>query len=99
MRLDVLVRVNLPSVQRRIEMEVNAGERHVARLRHRVLYRSEGGRLLRFHGTITPEVGETDFTLEARPARQFRDWSNQWVVAKYGALPFQVVSAKISPTG
>jgi hypothetical protein len=37
-------------------------------------------------------------TLEARPSRQFRDWRDEAAVAAYGALPFQVVSADISPS-
>ncbi|NUS22566.1 MAG: hypothetical protein HOQ25_22720, partial [Mesorhizobium sp.] len=37
--------------------------------------------------------------LEARPSRQFRVWDNEQAVATYGALPFQIVSAKFSRTG
>ena len=98
LHLVLLVKVGIPPVRRRVEMEINSGERHIARLRYRTFTRADGTRLLRFNGTIRPEPGETLVTLEARPSRQFRDWRDEATVAAYGALPFQLVSADISPS-
>ncbi|WP_296744441.1 nucleotidyltransferase family protein [Mesorhizobium sp.] len=95
--LDVVVRIVVPPVRRRIEMEINSGDRHVARLRWMAISRNGGERVLRFRGKVS--LGETGraLVLEARPSRQFRVWDNERTVATYGALPFQLVSAKFSP--
>ncbi|MEZ2328584.1 nucleotidyltransferase family protein [Mesorhizobium sp. RCC_202] len=95
--LDVVVRVAVPPVRRRIEMEINAGDQHIARLRSMVLSRSGGERTLRFHGKVRLGGSEQPLVLEARPSRQFRVWDNEQAVATYGALPFQLVSAIFSP--
>jgi hypothetical protein len=96
LRVALLVKIGIPPVRRRIEMEINSEKRHIARLRYRTLRQAEGARLLRFEGTIEPEPGETQVILEARPSRQFREWRDEASVAAYGALPFQLISAKIS---
>ena len=96
LRVALLVKVGIPPVRRRVEMEINSAERHIARLRYRTFIHADGTRLLRFDGTIRPEPGETLVTLEARPSRQFRDWRDEATVATYGALPFQLLSAEIS---
>ena len=97
LQIALLVKIGTPPVRRRIEMEINSGERHIARLRYRTFTQADGARLLRFNGTIRPKPGETFVTLEARPSRHFRDWRDQATVATYGALPFQLLSADISP--
>ncbi|TGP51814.1 hypothetical protein EN873_19510 [bacterium M00.F.Ca.ET.230.01.1.1] len=99
MVLDLIVRIAVPPVRRRIEMELNAGDRHVARLRSMALSRSGGERLLRFRGKVKLNQAGQALVLEARPSRQFRVWDNEQAVATYGALPFQIVSAKFSRTG
>lgn len=94
--LEIIVRIVVPPVRRRIEMEINAGDRHVARLRAMVLSRSGGARVLRFSGKLKLDATEQSLVLEARPSRQFRIWDNEKAVATYGALPFQLVSTEFS---
>ncbi|ESZ75819.1 nucleotidyltransferase family protein [Mesorhizobium sp. L103C105A0] len=98
MVLDVTVRIVVPPIRRRIEMEINAGGGHVARLRSMVISRAGGGRVLRFRGKVTVDDTGRPLVIEARPSRQFRNWDNEAEVAAYGALPFQLLSARFSPT-
>ncbi|TPM40190.1 nucleotidyltransferase family protein [Mesorhizobium sp. B2-3-4] len=97
MMLDITVRISVPPVRRRIEMEINRDNDHVARLRAMAISRSGGQRLLRFRGKVTFDGQQHALTLEARPSRQFRQWDDQATVATYGALPFHLVSATFSP--
>ncbi|MBZ9743057.1 nucleotidyltransferase family protein [Mesorhizobium sp. CO1-1-4] len=97
MMLDITIRVSVPPIRRRIEMEINADDHHVARLRAMAISRSGGDRVLHFRGKVTLDGRQHALTLEARPSRQFRQWEDQATVAAYGALPFQLVSAAFSP--
>jgi hypothetical protein len=97
MMLDITIRISVPPVRRRIEMEINVGDDHVARLRAMAISRSGGERVLRFRGKVTFDGRQHALTLEARPSRQFRQWDDQATVAAYGALPFHLVSAIFSP--
>jgi hypothetical protein len=67
MMLDLTVRIAVPPVRRRIEMEINAAGRHVARLRSVAISRAGGDRVLRFRGKVTPDGERQDLTLEAHP--------------------------------
>ncbi|WP_378948489.1 nucleotidyltransferase family protein [Mesorhizobium sp. ANAO-SY3R2] len=95
--IDLVVKLDLPPVRRRIEMELNGGEHHFARLRYRKLGKGGGEMMLRFSGAIRPEDADGALALVARPSRQFREWEHAQTVATYGALPFQLVSVKVSP--
>ncbi|CCV03730.1 conserved hypothetical protein [Mesorhizobium metallidurans STM 2683] len=95
--LEVAVRISVPPVRRRIEMEINAAGRHVARLRSVVISRTGGERVLHFRGKVTLDGESQALVLEARPSRQFRQWDDEATVATYGALPFQLLSARFSP--
>ncbi|MFA6155005.1 nucleotidyltransferase family protein [Mesorhizobium sp.] len=97
MMLDVIVRIGIPPVRRRIEMEINADDHHIARLRAMAISRSGKERVLHFRGKVMLDGARHALTLEARPSRQFREWNDEAAVATYGALPFQLVSAKFSP--
>ncbi|MER8806735.1 nucleotidyltransferase family protein [Mesorhizobium australicum] len=97
MMLDITIRISVPPVRRRVEMEINVGDDHVARLRAMAISRSGGERVLRFRGKVTFDGRQHALTLEARPSRQFRQWDDQATVAAYGALPFHLVSAIFSP--
>ncbi|MER9327783.1 nucleotidyltransferase family protein [Mesorhizobium sp. M0152] len=97
MMLDITVRISVPPVRRRIEMEINADDHHFARLRAMAISRSGGERVLHFRGKVTLDGEKHALTLEARPSRQFRQWHDEATVAAYGALPFQLVSAIFSP--
>jgi hypothetical protein len=99
MMLEVTVRIGVPPVRRRIEMEINAAGRHIARLRSVAISRSGGERVLHFRGKVTLDDTSETLVLEARPSRQFRQWDNEATVATYGALPFQLLSANFSPAG
>ncbi|GAA2885822.1 hypothetical protein GGQ99_004948 [Aminobacter niigataensis] len=95
--IEIVVRMDVPPVRRRIEMELNGGERHFARLRYRKLGKSGGRLTLRFRGVIQPDPALGALTLAARPSRQFREWEHEQTVATYGAVPFEIVSVKVSP--
>ncbi|GAA2830303.1 putative nucleotidyltransferase-like protein [Aminobacter aminovorans] len=95
--IDIVVRLDVPPVRRRIEMELNGGECHFARLRYRKLGKSGGRLTLRFRGTIRPDQADGALVLSARPSRQFRKWEHEQTVATYGAVPFQIVSVTVSP--
>jgi hypothetical protein len=97
MMLDVTVRIVVPPVRRRIEMEINVGGSHIARLRSLVISRAGGEKVLHFRGRVSLEEARQTLVLEARPSRQFRTWDNEADVAAYGALPFQLMSARFSP--
>jgi hypothetical protein len=99
MMLDITVRIGVPPVRRRIEMEINAGDDHVARLRAMAISRSGRERVLHFRGKVTLDGARAAWTLEARPSRQFREWNDEATVAAYGALPFELLSADFSPVG
>jgi hypothetical protein len=99
MMLDIVVKVRVPPVRRRIEMELNADYLHIARLRAMAFSRSGKERVLHFRGKVTLDGSLQALTLEARPSRQFREWNDEAAVASYAALPFQLVSAKFSPVG
>jgi hypothetical protein len=99
MMLDITVRISVPPVRRRIEMEINADNHHVARLRAMAISRSGGERVLHFRGKVTLDGQRHALTLEARPSRQFRQWDDAVAVAAYGALPFHLISATFSPIG
>ncbi|RWE31846.1 MAG: hypothetical protein EOS78_25370 [Mesorhizobium sp.] len=97
MMLDITVRISIPAVRRRIEMEINADDHHIARLRAMAVSRSGGERVLHFRGKVTLDGKGDALTLEARPSRQFRQWDDKATVAAYGALPFHLISATFSP--
>ncbi|CAN7247835.1 nucleotidyltransferase family protein [Aminobacter sp. LjRoot7] len=94
--IDIVVRLDVPPVRRRIEMELNGGECHFARLRYRKLGKSGGRLTLRFRGTIRPDQADGALVLSARPSRQFREWEHVQTVATYGAVPFQIISVTVS---
>jgi hypothetical protein len=95
--LEVVVRIVVPPVRRRIEMEINSGDQHIARLRSTVVRRIGGERVLRFNGKVRFGGQGQPLMLEARPSRQFRVWDNEQAIATYGALPFQLLSVTFSP--
>ncbi|RVB58807.1 hypothetical protein EN895_29765, partial [Mesorhizobium sp. M7A.F.Ca.CA.002.03.2.1] len=99
MMLDITVRIGVPPVRRRIEMEINDGGEHIARLRAVAISRSGRERVLHFRGKVTLDGARVALTLEARPSRQFREWNDAATVAAYGALPFQLLSAGFLPIG
>ncbi|QND58131.1 nucleotidyltransferase family protein [Mesorhizobium huakuii] len=97
MMLDITVKIRVPPVRRRIEMEINVDDDHIARLRAMAISRSGGERVLHFRGKVTLDGERRAVTLEARPSRQFRQWDDDATVAAYGALPFHLISAIFSP--
>ncbi|MBB6468319.1 hypothetical protein HNQ96_004203 [Aminobacter lissarensis] len=95
--LDIVVQMDVPPVRRRIEMELNGGECHFARLRYRKLGKSGGRLTLRFRGKIRVDQADGALVLSARPSRQFRQWEHEQTVSTYGAVPFRIVSVSVSP--
>lgn len=78
-------------------MEINAASRHVARLRAMAISRSGKERVLHFRGKVTLDGARQAFVLEARPARQFREWNDEATVAAYGRCPFSCCRRQFSP--
>jgi hypothetical protein len=84
-RVEVVVRIDLPPCRRRVELELSSASRHLALLRYRKHFRFSGTRELTFRGTLDLRPDETSVFLEARPARFMRSEDE-----RYGALPFSI---------
>jgi hypothetical protein len=94
--LDLTILVELPAVKRRIEFEVNSKERHVARLRARVVNRGRRTRAFRFKFPITLSEGENGIVLTAAPARVFNSDVPTKLLERYDALPFKLVDLRVA---
>lgn len=93
LRLEIVV--DMPGRRRRVELELNTHQRHVARLSARSLRRRRGPHVLRFIGPIElpPESGQ--LWLEARPGRQLRGGEGASETSQYAALPCRVLSCQL----
>ena len=96
--VEIGIRVVVPDQRRRLEFELSTETRHIARLTCRKLDRSSGLREVRFSGPASFDPAEEKLVLEARPSRHFRSWEKAEDVARYGLVPFAVVSAVIGNT-
>lgn len=93
---DLTVVVELPAVKRRVEFEVNSNERHLARLRARVINRGRRTRTFRFKFSISLQAGETGVVLTAAPARVFNSDVPAQLLERYDALPFRLVDFQVA---
>lgn len=94
-RVRIEVAVVLPGPPRRIEFEVNATGRHVARLRARSVRRRTGPWLLRFDGDVDRPADEGDLWLEARHGRHLRGGEDDAETRRYALLPCAVISCRV----
>jgi hypothetical protein len=90
--VSLLVKIAVPSVFRRIELEINGTAQHVARLRYRKRWQRAGFLLLHFEVGVPPELSDQPLAIEARPNRQLRRTASPEEVTRHGALPFRIVS-------
>ena len=80
--------------RRRYEFEINTQENHVARLRWRDLFGSDGWRRLRFHVELPEHINGKELWIEARPGKNLRTQDPD-ELAHYKAVAFAVEQAKI----
>lgn len=93
--LDLTVLVELPAVKRRVEFEINSDERHLARLRARVINCGRRTRAFRFKFAISLQAGENGAVLTAAPARVFNSDVPAKLLERYDALPFKLVDFRV----
>jgi Uncharacterised nucleotidyltransferase len=93
---DLTVRVELPAVKRRVEFEINSEDRHLARLRARVINRGRRTRAFRFKFAISLQAEESGIILTAAPARVFNNDVPAQLLERYDALPFRLVDVQIA---
>ncbi len=92
--LSLLIEIAVPPLARRIELEINSASRHLARLRYRKLGKSGGSLILRYEGDVRLDPSERIVTIEGRPIRQLRETEGGASQARFGALPFRLLSAE-----
>lgn len=96
--LDLLIDPTTLPIRRRMEWEINTPTRHVCRARYRRWFRrGPKGLHLRVSGLLVDiPVGE-ELLFESRPCRQLRSYASEEEKARYGSVPFQVVSWRLKP--
>ena len=89
----------LPPVWRRVDFEVNAGDRHLLRLRG--LARNGGRRVghFRFRFTLTLASNDPVPVLEAAPSRSFNTDAPDNEVERYAAPRFALSALRVRRTG
>jgi hypothetical protein len=86
------LRIAVPAVARRIEFEINGPGRHVAGLSVRTFARRERLIDVVFKLDLPLDPHEGPFVIEARPTRQLRERADPQETARYGAVPFMLLS-------
>ena len=89
---DLELLVKLTGVGRRLELEMNTADRHLIRLRARTLWRGRGLAKLRFEGKAVGVPSGAECFIEARPGRWLREQAEPDEIARYGAIPFGILS-------
>ena len=89
--IDLEIEIDLPPATRRLEFEINSGQRHLIRLRG--LAKNKGRRRLplRFRAKLDISPGDTALRLQAVPARSFNTNATNPDLIKYGPTPFRIV--------
>jgi len=88
---EIVIAADLPQVRRRIDWELSSALRHLAVLRHRKLFTYSGRRMLSLKGEVELGEGEDVLTVSARPSRLIRNATRADDIARYGAVPFEIV--------
>lgn len=92
-RLDLTLAADLPKGWRRVDFEINAGNRHLARLRGLAFGRHQRRVGWRFRLALHLADGDPPPTVEAVPSRSFNDGAPPALLARYGAVPFVLAAA------
>jgi hypothetical protein len=90
--VDLTISVELPPASRRIDLEVNSPDRHLARLRAVVLNRGKREKILRFKVPLVLGPQDGTLVLAAAPSRRFNDGVPQHVIDQYGPTPFRLLN-------
>ena len=96
--LRAVIQVPVPSVARRIELEVNTPDFHLARVRARKWDRRAGTLVFSIEGMLDVPEQAASVILQARPARLVRPQDGPAHAARYAALPFRVLAAELTRT-
>jgi hypothetical protein len=88
--VEVTIAFPAPQRARRIEFELNVGNRHVARVKHRKWSARGKKLLLRFRAEIELQAGEGELVLEAAPGRGLRPNASPQLIERYSRLPFSL---------
>lgn len=91
-----VLQLEVPPIRRRIEFEVDGGERHMSRIRYRRWGKSGNLLTLAIDGPVDIAPGETSLMLVSRPGRLSRPGSGPKHKARYDALPFRCVALEIT---
>jgi hypothetical protein len=88
--------ITLPELKRarRIEFELSAGPRHVARVKYRKWTSRSRRVTLRFRAPVELAAGEDELRLEAAPGRGLRTTAPAKLAERYGPVPFRVVAIR-----
>ncbi len=92
--LDIRLSATIPAASRRIEFEINCGDRHVMRLRAVVRNRGVRNLPLRFRVRLDIAAHEPDPVIVAVPARSFNTKATQAELDRYSAVRFRMVSCE-----
>ena len=91
--LDVTLLVELPPVARRLEFELNAGGRHLARLRASVRA-SVKARRFRFRLALTLAACDENPLLTSAHSRRFNSDAPAALLERYAAAPFRLIACR-----
>lgn len=97
--IDMTLLVELPAASRRVDFEVNAGFRHLVRLRAFVRDRGSRDLALRFRFSMRVASTDPNPVIAAAPSRSFNADAPRALVDKYRAVPFSVVEVVVRERG
>lgn len=90
--LEIIIECDFPAVARRMELELNTPDTHLAQLRYRKLDRKAGPRKLVFRGTLS--VPAAPLILQSRASRFLRAHTSQSEIEKFAAVPISLISIR-----
>ena len=81
--------------RRRVELEINAADAHVCRIRYRRLRNGRGPERLKIFGRVSAAGAKPPLRLVSRPSRQLRPHTTTDQRVRYDSLAFRVVSCEL----
>lgn len=90
--LEIIIECDFPAAARRVELELNTADTHLAQLRYRKLDRKAGARKLVFRGTLP--VPTSTLILQSRASRFLRANTSQADIEKFAAVPISLISIR-----
>lgn len=93
--VDMTLLAELPAASRRVDFEVNAGHRHLIRLRAFVRNRGARDLALRFRFRLLLAAADPDPVVAAAPSRSFNADAPQTLVDRYRAVAFSIVEVQV----